>query len=62
MSYTYKAQIIDDETDEVITEVSGHSEESMLEETGKLKWTGAVEWHEKAKANYGQEELEDNEQ
>jgi ribosomal protein L18 len=44
--YLYKAQIIDEENDEVITEISGHSEESLEEEMGKSKWTRAIKDYE----------------
>lgn len=42
MAYLYKAQIIDEETDEIITQVDGYSQESLEEEMGKSKWTSAV--------------------
>ncbi|MFH2018622.1 MAG: hypothetical protein ABII98_01380 [bacterium] len=44
--YIYRAQIIDTDTDEVITQISSSSEESLLEEMGKTKWTEAIKRYE----------------
>ena len=44
--YIYEATIRDADTDELIVKVSGFSEESLEEEMGKTKWTGAIERYE----------------
>lgn len=49
--YLYQAQIIDESADEIVATVSSYSEEGLLEEMGKSKWTGAIK-------NY-EEEIED---
>lgn len=35
----FRAQIVDEDTDEVITQISSYSEEGLEEESGKSKWT-----------------------
>ena len=49
MNYEYRAQIINLDNDEVVAQVSGSTEESMLEETGKSKWIGAIGKYEEEK-------------
>ena len=44
--YIYKAQIIDEEENEVVATIEALSEESLLEEMGKSKWTNAIQKHE----------------
>ena len=44
--YIYKAQIIDEENNDIVVEVSGYSEESLEEEMGKKKWTEAIKNYE----------------
>lgn len=39
MKKVFIAEIRNEETDEIITKVSGYSEESLLEEMGKSKWS-----------------------
>lgn len=50
MSYKYCAQIIDEDTDEVLINLDESSSESLEEEMGKTKWTGVVAQHEAKKA------------
>lgn len=42
MKLKYIAQVIDEDTDEVITQVSGYDEESLEFEMGKSKWTEPI--------------------
>lgn len=41
--YKYYAQIINDETDEVLVEISSDTQEGLEEEMGKSKWEGAID-------------------
>ena len=47
MAKRFIAQIIDEETDEVLTQVSSYSEEGLEEEMGKSKWTNYNKTDEK---------------
>lgn len=44
--YLYEARIIDCETDSEVVYIFGYSEEGLLEEMGKKKWTEAIKRHE----------------
>ena len=49
MEYTYEARILDEDNN-IIAKISGFSEESLLEEMGKSKWTGAIKRYEEENA------------
>ena len=42
----YQAKIIDEETEEVLIQISSNSEEGLMEEMSKRKWIDAVRQHE----------------
>jgi hypothetical protein len=44
--YRFLAEIIEEDTGERIALVEGFSQESLEEEMGKTKWTGAIKEHE----------------
>lgn len=46
MKYRFEAFIIDEESDDIVASVEGCSQESLEEEMGKTKWTGAIERYE----------------
>lgn len=47
MKKLFRAQIIDEETDEVLIQISSYSEEGLEEEMGKSKWTNHSQNNEK---------------
>jgi hypothetical protein len=53
MKLRYEARVIDEDNDELVAEVSGYSEESMEEETGKSKWRKVIrDYEEQNKAEF----------
>lgn len=45
--YSYSARITDEDNDQIVAQVFSYSEEGLLGEMGKGKWTDAIRHYEK---------------
>ena len=45
-NYKFEARIINEDNGDIVAQVSGLTEESMLEETGKSSWINAIAKYE----------------
>ena len=55
----YQARIVDEQTQDIITTISSYSEEGLMEEMSKTKWTDAVEKWDHSKVG---EELDEQDE